>query len=33
MQTCLSDKMPPQKVLIKKSFSNVAKSRFFRFLI
>ncbi len=27
--TCLSDKMPPKKVKIKKLFSNFAKSHFF----
>ncbi len=30
-QTCLSDKMPPKKVFIKKLFSNFAKSHFFSF--
>jgi hypothetical protein len=30
-QTCLSDKMPPKKVEIKKLFSNFAKSHFFVF--
>jgi hypothetical protein len=30
-QTCLSDKMPPKKVKIKKLFSNFAKSQFFSF--
>jgi hypothetical protein len=30
-QTCLSDKMPPKKVIIKKLFSNFAKSHFFLF--
>jgi hypothetical protein len=30
-QTCLSDKMPPQKVKIKKLFSKFAKSHFFSF--
>jgi hypothetical protein len=32
-QTCLSDKMAPKKVKIKKRFSNFDKSYFFRFLI
>ncbi len=30
-QTCLSDKMPPQKVKINKLFSKFAKSHFFLF--
>jgi hypothetical protein len=32
-QTCLSDKMPPKKVKIKKLNSKFAKSHFFSFLI
>ncbi len=32
-QTCLSDKMPPKKVKIKKLFSKFAKSDFFSFFI
>jgi hypothetical protein len=30
-QTCLSDKMPPKKVIVKKPFSNFAKSLFLSF--
>jgi hypothetical protein len=30
-QTCLSDKMAPKKVKIKKRYSNFAKSHFFLF--
>ncbi len=32
-QTCLSDKMPPKKVKIKKLFSKFAKSHFLSFYI